>query len=195
MNKLTSKTTGAVENILKHKFADATLLETALTHSSAADVHINSNERLEFLGDRVLGLVIAQIIFNKFENENEGSLARRFASLTSRDALAEVAGNLGIDDFVETSPADSATSQRGMQTLLADTMEALLGALFLDGGIEVANNFISSNWKALVDANIKPPKDAKTELQEWTQANGLGLPEYSLIDQSGPDHAPLFTIA
>ena len=195
MNKTTSKTTNAVEKILGHEFKDVSLLETALTHSSAAESHLNSNERLEFLGDRVLGVVIAQILYDKFEDENEGSLARRFAALTSRDALADVAGSLGIDGFIETSPADSATSKRGKQTLLADTMEALLGALFLDGGLEVVSSFITTNWDKLLNSDINPPKDAKTELQEWTQANGLGLPEYKLVKQSGPDHAPLFTIA
>ncbi|MDH5773222.1 MAG: ribonuclease III [Rhodospirillaceae bacterium] len=195
MNKSTSKSTRAVEKILGYEFKDALLLETALTHSSAAEGHLNSNERLEFLGDRVLGVVVAQILYNKFENENEGSLARRFAALTSRDALAEVAGRLGIDGFIETSPTDSATSKRGKQTLLADTMEALLGSLFLDGGLEVASGFIAANWDKLLNSDINPPKDAKTALQEWTQANGLGLPEYSLMEQSGPDHAPIFTIA
>lgn len=195
MNKSASKSVKAVEKILGYGFKDTALLVTALTHSSAVDRHIKSNERLEFLGDRVLGVVVAQILYNKFENENEGSLARRFAALTSRDALAEVAGSLGIDGFIETSPADSATSKRGKQTLLADAMEALLGALFLDGGIEAASNFISTNWDKLLNSDINPPKDAKTALQEWTQANGLGLPEYSLVEQSGPDHAPLFTIA
>lgn len=195
MNKPANQAEQFIEKILGHRFTDGSLLETALTHSSAAGMHINSNERLEFLGDRVLGIVIAHILYVRFENENEGSLARRFAALTSRDALAEIAGNLGISDFVETSPSDSATTKRGMQTLLADTMEALLGALYLDGGLDVAASFITTNWDRLINSDPNPPKDAKTALQEWTQANGLGLPHYSVAEQSGPDHAPLFIIA
>ena len=183
-----------IEDVLGYRFSDKALLETALTHSSAAGAHIYSNERLEFLGDRVLGIVIADILYNRFEDEDEGSLARRFAGLTSRDAIAEVAGNLEIEKFVEMSPADDATSERGRLSLLADTVEAILGAMFLDGGLDCAASFIKSHWEKMVDANINPPKDAKTELQEWTQAKGLGLPEYKIVEQSGPDHAPIFKI-
>ncbi|MCK4938677.1 MAG: ribonuclease III [Rhodospirillaceae bacterium] len=183
-----------IEDVLGYRFSDRALLETALTHSSAAGAHIYSNERLEFLGDRVLGIVIADILYNRFEDEDEGSLARRFSALTSRDAIAEVAGSLGIEKFVEMSPADDATSERGRLSLLADTVEALLGAMFLDSGLDGAGGFIKSHWETMIEANINPPKDAKTELQEWTQAKALGLPEYKIIEQSGPDHAPLFKV-
>lgn len=184
----------AIEKLLGYDFNDKSLLETALTHSSVAGAHIYSNERLEFLGDRVLGIAVANILYHKFEAEDEGRLARRFAGLTSRDALAEIAGKIEIDKFVETSPADEDASNRGRQSLLADTLEAILGAMFLDGGLEVATDFISVNWADMIDGHIKPPKDAKTTLQEWTQGKGLGLPQYSIAEQSGPDHAPVFKI-
>ncbi|MCK5165802.1 MAG: ribonuclease III [Rhodospirillaceae bacterium] len=183
-----------IEDVLGYRFSDKALLETALTHSSVAGAHIYSNERLEFLGDRVLGIIIADILYSRFEDEDEGSLARRFSALTSRDAIAEVARKLEIEKFVEMSPADAATSERGLLSLLADTVEALLGAMFLDGGLDGAANFIKSHWEEMIEANINPPKDAKTELQEWTQAKGLGLPEYEIVEQSGPDHAPIFRV-
>ena len=189
-----SELSKSIENVLDYRFSDKALLETALTHSSAAGAHIYSNERLEFLGDRVLGIVIANILYIRFDSEDEGSLARRFAALTSREAIAKVAEKLEIEKFVEMSPADDAASDRGRLSLLADTVEAILGAMFLDGGLDGAANFIKSHWEKMIDENINPPKDAKTELQEWTQAKGLGLPEYKIVEQSGPDHAPIFNI-
>lgn len=189
-----NKTLDQLEIALGHHFNDGGLLELALMHSSASGHSLQSNERLEFLGDRVLGLAIAERLYTRFAEENEGQLARRFAGLTSREALAQVAAKLHLDDFVTTSAQDKETSERGRASLLADAMESVLGALFLDGGLMVAGDFIHTHWDALIDADIQPPKDSKTALQEWTQARELGLPVYNVVEQSGPPHQPIFKV-
>ena len=189
-----NKSLEQLEDALGHQFSNRDLLQLALVHSSATEHSLLSNERLEFLGDRVLGLVISEHLYQRFDRENEGQLARRFAGLTSRDALAHVAGTLKLDAYVSTSAQDKETSARGRASLLADALESVLGALFLDGGLDVAGKFIRAHWEALIDADIQPPKDSKTALQEWSQARELGLPVYNVIEQSGPAHQPQFKI-
>lgn len=183
-----------LQDILGHTFTDEALLDQALRHASTTEHRTKSNERLEFLGDRVLGLVMAELLYAQFPGEEEGALARRFAGLTSRDALARVADTINLIDFTYTQAVDAETSARSLASVTADTLEAVLGALYLDGGLEIAAAFIQSHWDGLVNEDLSPPKDAKTALQEWAQARALGLPSYEILMREGPDHAPTFKI-
>jgi len=183
-----------LQDILGHTFTDEALLDQALRHASTTEQRTKSNERLEFLGDRVLGLVMAELLYAQFPGEEEGALARRFAGLTSRDALARVADTINLIDFTYTQAVDAETSARSLASVTADTLEAVLGALYLDGGLEIVAAFIQSHWESLVNEDLSPPKDAKTALQEWAQARALGLPNYEILTREGPDHAPTFKI-
>ncbi|MBF0249013.1 MAG: ribonuclease III [Alphaproteobacteria bacterium] len=183
-----------LQEILGHTFADRVLLEQALRHASTTSKRTHSNERLEFLGDRVLGLAVAEALYLEFPKEEEGPLARRYAGLTSRDTLTRVAEGIGLLDFAEKQSADKETRARSRATLAADAMEAVLGAFYLDAGFETARAFIREHWRALIAEDLRPPKDAKTALQEWAQARALGLPSYEVAGRDGPDHAPQFTV-
>lgn len=184
-----------LQDILGHTFTDLSLLARALVHASSSEDRAQSNERLEFLGDRVLGLVVAEALFERYADEDEGELARRFAGLTSREALVRVADTLALDRFIQAQHGDKETAKRSQPSVAADTLEAILGAIYLDGGIDPAKVFIVQRWDALMEEDLSPPKDAKTALQEWAQGRGLGLPDYSVVKREGPDHAPTFTIA
>ncbi|MGB0749350.1 MAG: ribonuclease III [Magnetospiraceae bacterium] len=181
---------------LAHSFHDSDLLQTALTHASLAAVTGKSlnNERLEFLGDRVLGLVIARLLFDHFPKEDEGRLARRLAALVSRETLAVVAGQINLGAYLRLSQSEEDSGGRENPGMLANCCEAVIAALYLDGGMEAAAGFIERHWTPLLEELVQAPKDSKTALQEWAQARGLGLPEYSEVARSGPDHAPIFTI-
>lgn len=183
-----------LQNILGHGFGDEALLEQALRHASTTEQRTKSNERLEFLGDRVLGIVIAETLYTKFPTEQEGELARRFAGLTSRDALERVGDSIHLVEFAHTQQVDAKTAARNHASVVSDTLEAILGALYLDGGLDVAASFIQNHWEALIGEDLSPPKDAKTALQEWAQARGQTPPVYSEQNRSGPDHAPVFTV-
>lgn len=187
--------TAKLQDIIGHRFADIGLLARALVHASFASERALSNERLEFLGDRVLGLVVAEVLFQRYPNEEEGELARRYAGLTSREGLVRVAGAIDLDRFIQAQHGDKETAKRSQPSVAADTMEAVLGAIYLDGGLEPAKTFISQHWEALMEEDLSPPKDAKTALQEWAQARGLGLPQYEVVTRDGPDHAPTFTLS
>ncbi len=183
-----------LEEILGHRFARRWLLEHALTHGSIADKSQQTYERLEFLGDRVLGLVVADLLFHRFKKEAEGALGKRFAALVSRSCLSQVASSLGLGHFLRLSPGESDSGGRENPSLLADSCEAVIAALYLDGGLEAARRFIQPIWTPLLEASPRPPQDPKTALQEWAQGRQLELPCYEVLDQSGPDHAPKFTV-
>ncbi|HEY9080783.1 ribonuclease III [Magnetovibrio sp.] len=183
-----------LQEILGHTFTDEALLNQALRHASTTEQRTKSNERLEFLGDRVLGIVIAQTLYREFPHEDEGELARRFAGLTSREALTRIADGIHLADFAQTQPVDAKTAARSHASVVSDTLEAILGALYLDGGLQAAAAFIERQWSGLIGEDLSPPKDAKTALQEWAQARSLGLPSYEILSREGPDHAPIFTI-
>jgi ribonuclease-3 len=153
-----------------------------------------NNQRLEFLGDAVLGLVVAKIVYSLFPNETEGELARRLAGLVRGETLADVAQELSLGEYLLMSDSEGASGGRQNPTNLEDAMEAVLGALYLDGGFAAAESFITLRWSDLARRISAPPKDAKTALQEWAQARGLAVPEYRVIDTTGPAHAPEFTI-
>lgn len=181
------------EKSLGYAFKDAALLKKALTHPSALMPGRGVDfERLEFLGDRVLGLVVASWLFEEFPQENEGDLAKRFTSLVRKETLVEVAKAIHLDQAMLMKHEKSSSQNKRLETLLSDGCEALLGALYLDGGLEVARSFILNYWK---DHGAEgPPRDAKSILQEWVQAQGKTHPIYVVVDSSGPAHAPSFVV-
>jgi ribonuclease III len=191
--------------LIGHAFGRRELLEEALTHPSALAPEPRRGrrrkplrrgyERLEFLGDRVLGLVVADLLWRRFEAEPEGDLTRRLTHLVRREALARVANAIGLGRQLVLSRAEAAAGAAGNPGILADVCEALIAAIYLDGGFDAASNFVRRFWEPLIAEMEEPPRDPKTALQEWAQARGLALPAYELMETSGPDHAPLFTVA
>jgi ribonuclease-3 len=183
-----------LEKALGHRFADRALLTLALTHSSAGQHRLDDNQRLEFLGDRVLSLAIADILHRRFPEEEEGALARRHAQLVRREALAEVARAIDLGPHLRVAGGGREPMGRDAEGALADACEAVIAALYLDGGLEAAQRFVALRWEALIAADQEPPRDAKTALQEWAQARSLPLPKYTIVSREGPDHQPLFTV-
>ena len=191
--------------IIGYKFGRRELLQEALTHPSALAAERRRDrrrklvkrgyERLEFLGDRVLGLVVADLLWRRFEDEPEGDLTRRHTHLVRREALARVAEAIGLGPHLVLSRAETAAGAAGNPGILADACEALVAAIFVDGGFAAASSFVRRFWEPLIDEMEEPPRDPKTALQEWAQARGLELPAYELVSTSGPDHSPLFTVA
>jgi len=181
-----------------HEFARPELLEEALTHPSALVSGRPTGrgyDRLEFLGDRVLGLIVADLLWRRFADEAEGHLTRRYTHLVRREALARVAETIGLGPHLALSHAEVAAGTAGNPAILADVCEALIAAIYLDGGFAAASSFVRRFWQPLIDEMEGPPSDPKTALQEWAQARGLGLPAYELVATSGPDHALIFTVA
>ena len=182
-----------IEGILGYKFKDRHLLERALTHSSTGEEY--SYQRLEFLGDRVVGLVIAQALFEKFRQENEGGLAKRHTALVQGATLTVIGQAHGLNEFIIFSNAEKEAGGHQNENIISDVVESLLGALFIDGGYEVVRDVILRLWGDNIETLVKAPQDPKTELQEWVQARGLPLPVYQIVSRDGPDHAPVFTIS
>ena len=182
---------------LPHRFARPDLLLHALTHRSAADPRrqmLDSNERLEFIGDRVLALLMAEWLAERFPAEREGDLGKRLAVLVAQDSLAKVAQALGIGAALRIPQNEERSGVRNRASVLADAVEALLGALYLDGGLEPARVLVQREWSALLEASARPPVSPKTRLQEWTLGRALGLPEYMLVSSTGPSHNPVFVV-
>ena len=165
----------------------------ALTHSSYPS-GIGCNERLEFLGDRVLGLAVAQLLHQRFPAEAVGGVARRHAALVRREALSEVAHRIGLPATLRMSRGEEETGGRENPGLLADACEAVIAAIYLDGGLEAALAFVATHWRPMIEGHLTPPKDAKTTLQEWMQARGLAPPVYREIGREGPAHGPTFLV-
>ncbi|MCB1840977.1 MAG: ribonuclease III [Alphaproteobacteria bacterium] len=181
-----------LQPLIGYTFQDQKLLQSALTHSSAKKK--NNYERLEFLGDRVLGLIIAELLYQRFPEEPEGDLARRQASLVQGETVARISTGIALADFMILSDAERGSGGMENDNILSDVYEALLGAMYLDGGLEPCRKLISEQWADVLDLMIRPPMHPKTEVQEWAQGRGLPLPLYEIIEQSGPDHAPSFKI-
>lgn len=182
---------------LPHSFRRPELLLHALTHRSAADPRrsmLDSNERLEFVGDRVLALVMAEWLAERFPQEREGDLGKRMAVLVAQDTLARIATDLGIGAALRVTTNEERAGVRGRASVLSDALEALLGALYVDGGLEPARTLIRREWSAQLEAPLKPPSSPKTRLQEWSLGKGLGLPEYIAVSSSGPSHNPIFVV-
>jgi ribonuclease-3 len=190
-------TAGLAEK-LGHRFAASKLLDEALTHPSLAGASKKTKkgapyERLEFLGDRVLGLVIAEWLFETYPSAAEGEMAKRHAALVNREALRAVATEIGLQQFIRLARGEDATAARKNIATLPDAMEAVIGALYLDGGLAAAQQFIRNYWQREI-AVSETPADPKTALQEWAQGQGLPLPVYRVVKTAGPAHAPKFLI-
>lgn len=181
-------------DVLGHVFARPELLEEALTHASATKKRGRGYERLEFLGDRVLGLILADTLLAMFPTEREGDIAKRHARLVSKPVVVDVARQIDLGASVRLSKGEDEAGSRDNDAVLADAMEAVIAAVYLDGGLEAARRFVDKYWRTRIDADTRPPKDAKTRLQEWAQARALGLPAYAELSASGPPHAPSRTI-
>lgn len=184
--------TSPFETRIGYTFRDASLLAQALTHPSTGDAE--NNQRLEFLGDSVLGAIVTRILFDMFPDEPEGALARRRAALISRDTLAQVARDIGLGEELRVGLSEVQNKGHENDSNLEDALEALIGALSMDGGLMAAATFISPRWSKMAQEVEVAPKDAKTALQEWAQARGLPVPNYKLLESTGPAHAPQFTI-
>lgn len=178
--------------VLAHEFRDPGLLTQALTHPSFDSAV--SYQRLEFLGDRVLGLVIAHWLYERFPHEPEGRLATRFTSLVRRETLADIARGRDFGPRIIMAAGARDESAHQKDSVLADVCEAVIGALYLDGGLDVAQAFIRTHWQGLIDDGPGARKDAKTRLQEWVQARGLPAPTYRELSRSGPAHLPHFVM-
>jgi len=202
-----AETRAEAARLLGHNFSQPAFLAEALTHPRALPAGRKGRqrarraaaphnyERLEFLGDRVLGLVVADLLWHRFEAEPEGPLTRRYAQLVRRETLAVVAIEIGLDRMIQLSPAEAASGAARSPTILADVLEAVIAAIYLDGGFDAAFAFVERWWGPRLADMERPPRDPKTLLQEWAQGRGLPLPEYRLLGTSGPDHALQFTIA
>lgn len=184
-----------LEKKLGHRFKDVTLLERALTHASVrgGKVERGDNERLEFIGDRVLGLAIAEVLNGEHPEATEGELARRYNRLVRGEACAKVARSMGLGEHLILSESEADSGGREKSTILADAVEALLGAVFLDAGFDKARTVVRKLWHEQSENAPEVNVDAKSELQEWAQGQGLALPKYTVVSRKGPDHAPHFT--
>ncbi len=188
-------TSHPLEGVLDHRFGEPALLETALTHRSVAGRR--NNERLEFLGDALLGSVVAELLFRRFPGADEGQLTRMRAALVRRETLAELARQLGLGEHIRLGEGEMKSGGWRRDSILADTLEALIGALYLDAGRDALYRWLERLYRSRLES-ISPEamgKDAKTELQEYLQARHLPLPEYETIATGGPPHARSFTVS
>ena len=185
----------ALENRLGHRFGDPALLVRAVTHSSMSSPTRSDNQRLEFLGDRVLGLVMAEALLGADKAATEGQLAPRFNALVRKETCAEVAREIDLGAGLKLGRSEMLSGGRRKQALLGDAMEAVIAAVYVDGGFEAAKDLILRLWGDRVTRVEADARDAKTCLQEWAQARGLQPPKYETVSRSGPDHAPVFTIS
>lgn len=188
---------GEISKVLDHKFKDRSLLDRAFTHASAlsgANRGLASNQRLEFLGDRVLGLVIAERLFTRRTNEREGDLAPRLNRLVNKRACADAMRHMQLGQFLMMSPSEVAAGGRERESTLGDLCEAVIGALYLDTGITKSRKFIERAFAPQFEAMTADSKDPKSRLQEWAQGKGQALPSYKTVSRTGPDHAPTFVV-
>lgn len=198
----------ALARSLGHEFNDDSLLQDAVTHPSLMGLERTlragrrpgkgpgiAYERLEFLGDRVVGLIVAEWLLERYPDEREGALAKRHAALVRRESLGRVADRIGLGAYLRMSPAEVQSGGRNNRTILGDACEAVIGALYLDAGLDVATRFVRESLAEQIDKPTPPPLDSKTALQEWAQGRGKPLPHYELIEQSGPAHEPVFVVA
>ncbi len=180
-----------VEHLLGHDFADKALLERALRHSSAGG---GNNEQLEFLGDRILGFVVAEMLVQQFHSDNEGTLALRLNAMVRMETCAGVAQAAGIDKALVMAPSEERAGGRQKAAILGDACEAVIAALYLDGGISVARSFVVRYWQTVMLEVQGDLRDPKNVLQEWAQGRKYGVPVYHITKKEGPDHAPRFTV-
>lgn len=186
----------SVQKTLDYSFEDVSLLARAVTHSSLSNQsnNVRDLERLEFLGDRVLGLLAAENLWRRYPDFSEGDMAPRLNALVRKETCAQAALAIGLDKALRLSPAEEEAGGRKKEAILGDTCEALLGALYVDGGLSAARKAYAVYWGADFDQLASRYKDAKTALQEWAQGLGKGTPDYNVVECSGPAHSPLFVI-
>ena len=189
---------GSLEQRIGYKFSDPALLDCGLTHISAlkgARNRAGSYQRMEFLGDHVLGLVISDMLFRAFPKADEGELSRRLADLVRKETCAEIARAIDLGVAIRLGSSEANAGGRKRPAILADVCEALIGAVYLDGGYPAAAALVERLWEVRMRATAQPLRDPKTILQEWAQARGLPTPAYREVARSGPDHDPHFRVA
>jgi len=196
---ISDKKINLLEEIISYNFKDKQLLKSALVHPSYVSENkrkiikeTSDFERLEFLGDRVLGLAISSTIFKKFNKNNEGDLSKKLSYLVQKNFLLKISNKLKLEKFLKFS---SKNNDKMNISILADSVESLIGALYLDGGFKNAKKFIKSTWDPYFDIEKKNMQDPKTKLQELSQQKIKKLPDYKLIKKEGPSHSPIFTIS
>lgn len=189
-----------MKKILDYSFKNPELLDEALTHPSLA-IRSKSKgkmqynyERLEFLGDAVLALLISEMLLSRYPDAKEGELASRRSLLISGATISLLAQDLGLGDYLYLSPSEDIAGGRENASNLENAFEAIIGAIYLDGGLDSVRSVVLENWKELIENAKEPVKDPKTELQEWAQGLGKPIPTYTLVETSGPAHSPVFTI-
>ncbi len=180
-----------IEQIIGYNFQNRRLLQQALTHSSFSGKVSENYERLEFLGDRVLGVAVAEMLYKTFPGEPEGSLSQRHTSLVCKETVSEVVRNMGLDKYIRIANEDI----RENENVLCDVGEAVIGAIFIDGGCQNALEYVRREWKDLIHKNTAPPKDSKTLLQEVAHVRGLETPLYEVKSREGAEHEPVFHIS
>jgi ribonuclease III len=198
MSKQARAALSALESRLGYSFRDHELALLALTHlsaqSAAGQGRAQSYQRLEFLGDRVLGVVIASRLYGAFPQASEGELSMRFAKLVRRETCAKIAAEWDVGPHVVLGPGEARAGGRKKEAILADICESLIGAAFVDGGFEDAQALVLRAWGDRITADAEPARDAKTSVQEWAQSRALGAPRYEEVERSGPAHAPHFVM-
>jgi len=184
-----------LEEATGHRFADLQRLDRALTHASARSKGGRDYERLEFLGDRVLGLCVAEMLFEQFQTANEGELSVRLNQLVNADALAEVADELSLSDFIRIGTDVKQLRKAHQKNLRADVVESLIASIYLEGGLDAVRPFIRRYWTGRATTATAARRDAKTELQEWAHREHGVSPAYAVLSREGPDHDPMFTVS
>lgn len=193
-----SETLGLLEDRIGHAFSDKALLAKALTHISAISTQrgrAQSYQRLEFLGDRVLGLVISAMLYAAFPDAEEGELSRRLAGLVRKETCADVAEEWHLSAHIRLGDSEAQNGGRAKPAIMADVCEAVIGAAYVDGGFEPARAVVVAAWTPRMLAPTRPLRDPKTTLQEWAQGSGRATPLYREVERQGPAHAPHFTVA
>ncbi len=188
----------ALEERIGHRFAERSRLELALSHISGVkggSPRLRSYQRMEFLGDHVLGSVVSHMLYAAFPDAEEGELSRRLADLVREEACAEVAQDMDLGPHIRLGPGESQAGAHKRRAILADVAESVVAAVYLDGGYPAAQGVVERFWRRRLEAPRRPLRDPKTVLQEWAQARGLPPPLYREVTRSGPDHAPRFTVA
>lgn len=187
-----------IEQRIGHTFKNPNLLKTALTHVSALKPSQNrtdSYQRLEFLGDHVLGLIVSDMLYGAFPKADEGEMSKRLADLVRKEACVDVAKSLGLHENIKLGTVGAGVGARLRNSIVGDICEAVIGAIFLDGGYDAAEQFVLSNWTERMRRPVRPLRDPKTILQEWAQGKGLPTPVYREVERTGPHHDPRFRVA
>ncbi len=194
MAGLEEKLAAAFEKAAGYRFVSPELLVQALTHSAGAGGAAHDYQRLEFLGDRVLGLVIAAALYRRYPQHEEGRLARHLNHLVRKETCAQVARDLGLDELMQTGESTRRGQAKASLNVLGDLAESVIAAIYLDQGLEAAEKFIISHWEPFFARYEDAPRDPKSALQEWAAAKGAPVPVYEELSRSGPDHAPRFVM-